>query len=203
MAYPSDHCLFRGILTYDLLHTYIWHVVFNSAFVYRRFNPSLHLKHFLQAPFLGRGWLSFGAGSLFQCFDIMEEPPVSCKHRAFTTYAVFENLKTCVIFETVFQPTAGLFGSFSMVSGAEAITADVLTAIRGTASCQLSNAKCMTASVYPQTTQLLRLAVRPSNTLFPISRLVSEACDRPPSPRSRYPSLSTAAISFLIHSERS
>lgn len=74
----------------------------------------------------------------------------------------------------------------------------------GTASCQLSKAKCMTASVYPHSTQLLLLAVKPSNTDIPISLLACpSSCDSPPRPRSRWRSLLTAAISFFIHSETS
>lgn len=78
-----------------------------------------------------------------------------------------------------------------------------LVASLGTANCQLSNAKCITASVYPHNTQLLRLAVSPSNTLFPVSLILSNGTsDNPPNRRSLCPSLSTAAISFLMDSER-
>ena len=47
-----------------------------------------------------------------------------------------------------------------------------LTANLGTANCQLSNPKCITASVYPHLTQLLLLAVRPSNTLLMVRLLL-------------------------------
>jgi len=78
----------------------------------------------------------------------------------------------------------------------------MLTA-RGTASCQLSKLKCITASVYPHTTQLRLLAVRPSNTveimfLGPDKPFVFEMAPRP---RSLKPSLSTAVASRLMHSE--
>lgn len=76
--------------------------------------------------------------------------------------------------------------------------------------------------MYPQSLQLLLLAVKPSNTLLPISFQyfpleaywddeageegdeAGEGDERAaPSPRSRRPSLSTAAVSDLIHSEMS
>jgi hypothetical protein len=92
---------------------------------------------------------------------------------------------------------------------------ETLTDILGTANCQLSNAKCITASVYPHSIQLLRFAVSPSNTLFtfpppPIFPSLSSFFPsapipppNPPNPRSLIPSLSTATHSSLIHSERS
>ena len=122
----------------------------------------------------------------------------------------------------------------------------LLTANLGTANCQLSNPKCMTASVYPHLTQLLLLAVKPSKTPLvirllllprlqllassnircslslcandsvrePNPKLVKEPFDVDPDPRcpksktpaiplSLKPSLSTAPISFLMHSDTS
>ena len=126
------------------------------------------------------------------------------------------------------------------------IKSSLLTANLGTANCQLSNPKCMTASVYPHLTQLLLLAVKPSKTLLvirllllpklqllassnircslslcmndfvwePSPNLGKEPFDDDPDPRyprsktpamplSLKPSLSTAPISFLMHSDTS
>ena len=76
---------------------------------------------------------------------------------------------------------------------------------RGTASCQLSKLKCMTASVYPHTTQLRLFAVRPSNTVKPMFLCLDEplVSEMAPRPRSRKDSLSTAVASRLMHSESS
>lgn len=88
------------------------------------------------------------------------------------------------------------------------------TASRGTANCQLSKPKCITASVYPHITQLLRLAVRPSKTLL-LLLVFADSLPRPSvgddvsisrtpaMPLSRMLSLSTAVSSFLMHSETS
>ena len=127
------------------------------------------------------------------------------------------------------------------------IKSSLLTANLGTANCQLSNPKCMTASVYPHLTQLLLLAVKPSKTLLVIRLLLlprlqllgsstircwsslcvndfvwepspvklgNEPFNVDPDPRcpksktpaiplSLSPSLSTAPISFLMHSDTS
>lgn len=81
----------------------------------------------------------------------------------------------------------------------------------GTGNCQLSKPKCITASVYPHITQLLRLAVSPSKTLLLAEPRIPSSSSpgdfrsskTPAIPRSFNPSFSTANISFLMRSETS
>lgn len=123
------------------------------------------------------------------------------EHGTLSTDTVRKLFQPGVIIEAVVDSAGWLGGT----QQCEEMVGMISLTARGTASCQLSKLKCMTASVYPHTTQLRLFAVRPSNTVEPTflcldEPLVSEIAPRP---RSRKPSLSTAVASRLIHSETS
>ena len=131
------------------------------------------------------------------------------ENRAFPTYAIGKHFQPSVFFEAGFQSTRRLKMTINGILKPNTITFELTKS--GTGNCQLSKPKCITASVYPHITQLLRLAVNPSKTLLlaePRTPSSSAAGDfrssrTPAMPRSFNPSFSTASISLLIRSDTS